>query len=239
MKLIIDNSQELSSYVVEELNESSGKSEKNYYVQGIFSTAGEKNRNGRIYPKPLWEREISDFQQKIKDNHINLLGEWEHPPRSTVDPMKAVIKIVEVKMDGNYVMGKAKILNNNSPETNQIKSLIDEGFKIGISSRGVGRLGTSAIVEEFKLITWDLVTSPSNFGSNLNGMVESEGKLFLEGILEDEDFMICNESGCVLNKHLGDTILKKKEEKKEMTADYKAKMNEAIISKFKEILNTK
>lgn len=172
MKYLIDEALIVESVVTEEINEATGKKEKNYYIEGVFSTPGQKNRNGRIYPLSLWEKEVTKYQEEIKNNTMNTLGEWEHPPRTQVDPLQAVIKIVEVKIDNGLVMGKAKILNNNSEKTNQLKALIDEGMKIGVSSRGVGSV-KGDIVENFSLTTWDCVSQPSDYNCNLVGLRES------------------------------------------------------------------
>lgn len=172
MKFITEEAYQLDSEVLEEINESTGKSQKNYYISGIFSTPGQKNRNGRIYPKSIWETEVQRYKQEIKNNSVNTLGEWEHPPRTSVDPLEAVMKMVEVDMRDGVVYGKAKILNNGSVKTNQLKSLIDEGMKIGVSSRGVGSV-KNGIVENYRLTTWDAVAFPSDYNCNLDGITES------------------------------------------------------------------
>lgn len=184
MKFMIDDAHIIDNDVVEEINESTGIKNKNYYLKGIFSTPGQINRNGRIYPKELWEKEIQKYQQEIRENSVNTLGEWEHPSRTVVDPLQAVIKMLEIKMDNGVVYGKAKILNNNSEKTNQLKALIDEGMKIGVSSRGVGSV-KNGIVESFKLVTWDAVAFPSDYNSNLEGITES-----LNEALGNVEFMI-------------------------------------------------
>ena len=179
MKLILeDENLNLESQVVESVNETTGLKKKEYFLSGVFSTAGVKNGNGRVYPRDIWEREVSSYQTKINENHIHTLGEWEHPARADVDPMKAVIKITELKLDGDYVYGKAKVLDN--PEGNRLKTLIDEGIKIDISSRGVGSVGKNGIVEDFKLITYDLVSKASNPGSHLSGIVEGQSYMVNE-----------------------------------------------------------
>lgn len=179
MKLILeDENLDLSSQIVESVNEATGAKKKEYFLSGVFSTAGVKNGNGRVYPRDIWEREVAQYQTKIDENHIHTLGEWEHPARADVDPMKAVIKITELKLEGDYVYGKAKVLDN--PEGNRLKILIDEGIKIDISSRGVGSVGKNGIVEEFKLITYDLVSKASNPGSQLTGIVEGQSYMVNE-----------------------------------------------------------
>lgn len=75
MKIILEAPEMILGTVEEKLNEASGKSEKNYYIRGIFSTIGEKNKNGRTYPRHLWEREISKYQSEIRSNSVNSLME--------------------------------------------------------------------------------------------------------------------------------------------------------------------
>lgn len=158
-------------FVVEEsINEATGKSEKTYKVKGIFSTIGEKNRNGRVYPKDLWVNEVNKYQENLATGSINCLMEWEHPARTEVDPMRAVGKINSLKIDGKYVMGEAVLLNN--PQANQLKSLIDNGVKISVSSRGTGEV-RNGMVEDFNLITYDFVPNPSDYNATMNGMCES------------------------------------------------------------------
>ena len=189
-----------------ELNESTG--EKTYVIKGVVSTPEKKNRNGRIYPKKLWEKEVTRYiNEDINNNSYNTLCEWEHPPRSSVDIMKAVAKCRKVWWEDNQVMGEFVILNNNSPETNQLKALIEQGLPIGVSTRGVGRLKGN-VVEEYKWITTDLVASPSNHASMLTGITESLQENFDEnGILKDKEYnitedgkIICDESGCRLEE---------------------------------------
>jgi hypothetical protein len=220
MKLIYETSQ-VSGEIVEDLNESTGKSTKTYYITGTFSTIGEKNRNGRIYPKHIWESEVSKYQNEITSNSVNTLSEWEHPERSTVDPMNAIAKIVSLTIEGNRVIGKAKLLNND--KANQLKNLIDEGIPIGVSSRGVGSVGKNGVVESFKLITYDCVATPSDYNANTTGLTES----IQDGILMTEDFdivddkivkvKICSKSKCLVENR--DTV------------------NEAIISKFESLFD--
>lgn len=197
MNLIVEEAVELASYCTEELNEDTGKTEKNYYLEGVFSTIGKKNRNGRIYPRNLWEREVANYQKEIQNKTTNSLCEFEHPARTTVDMMKAVGRIIKLQIEGDYVRGKIKILNNNTPETNQIKALIKEGLQIGVSSRGVGSVGPNGIVESFKLSTYDIVSSPSDFNANLDGVCE--GVILKNGISQNVEYMI-TESGDIVEK---------------------------------------
>lgn len=199
MKLMYEHN-EVKGEVVEELNESTGTSKKTYYISGTFSTIGEKNRNGRIYPRQIWEGEVSKYQSEIDGNTINTLMEWEHPERTYVDPLSAVSKIVSLKIEGNKVLGKAKLLNNE--KANQLKNLIDEGISIGVSSRGVGSVGKNGIVESFKLITYDCVAQPSDFNANTTGLTESKienGILMNENfdIIDDQIIKVCGKTACM------------------------------------------
>lgn len=191
----MDNSA-INVSVTENINESTGKKEKTYKISGIFSTIGEKNRNGRTYPRNLWESNVKKYQTQIENGTINTLMEYEHPPRSEVDPMKAVSKITKLWIEGKYVMGEAIILNNDSNEKAcQLKSLIDNGVKISVSSRGVGNVGKDGIVEDFELITYDVVPNPSDFNATMNGICESYR--LNEGILEGKTFSTDNNGNII------------------------------------------
>jgi len=179
-------------FIVEEsLDESTGVKNKKYKIQGIFSTIGEKNRNGRIYPRNLWETEVGKYQNNFDSGSINTLMEWEHPSRTQVDPMEAVSKITKLYIKDKYVMGEAVLLDN--PKANQLKSLIDNGVKISVSSRGVGSI-KNGVVENFKLVTYDIVAAPSDYNATMNGLVESHQ--LNEGVIEDLNFEV-NENGTI------------------------------------------
>lgn len=176
--------------VEESINETTGLPTKKYKIKGIFSTIGEKNRNGRIYPKHLWEKNVREYQEVIETGSINRLGEWQHPPRSNIDPMKGVIAIDKLYIDqtGKYVMGEATLLDNE--QARQLKSLIDNGIKLSVSSRSLGSV-KNGIVEDFKLITYDVVDTPSDYNATMNGLVESYQ--LNEGILMDKEFDIVDD----------------------------------------------
>lgn len=222
MKLIYEEVNDLEPKVEEYVNESTGKTSKKYYLEGLFTTTDEKNRNGRIYPKPIFEKEYKKFKKHIQNNTINTLCEWEHPARSSIDIMEAVAKIEELEMKDNKIYGKAVLLDN--PKANQLKTLIDNGIKIGVSSRGLGTV-REGVVKDYTLISYDLVSNPSNYGSELNGLVE--GYKLNEGVLEDKEFeideygnieevQICTKNACKFVE--------------------KDKLHESIKTKFDEIL---
>lgn len=186
------DAQQLKIECEEGINEATGCSEKKYRIKGIFSTIAEKNRNGRVYPRNLWETEVASYQNEIKTGSINTLMEYEHPARTTVDPMKAVSKIEKLWIEGKYVMGEAVLLDN--PQANQLKSLIDNGVKISVSSRGVGSV-KNGIVESFKLITYDVVPNPSDYNATMNGMCES--MQLCEGVVLGKNYE-CDKYGNII-----------------------------------------
>lgn len=221
MKLIYENdTSDLQYDITEELNESSGKSEKKYRIKGKWTTIGERNRNGRIYPEHLWEREVAKYQDEIKNGTLNTLLEWEHPARVSVDPMEAVAKTEKLYIKEGFVWGEAVLLDNTKAQ--QLKSLIDAGVKLSVSSRGVGKVGANGIVEDFKLTTYDLVAMPSDYNATMNGMVESYQ--LNEGILESKEFDIDSHGNvieiCTKNK---------------CTREKKEIVQEAVIESFKRI----
>jgi prohead core protein protease len=199
--------------VEESINETTGLPTKKYKIKGIFSTIGEKNRNGRIYPKHLWEKNVREYQEVIETGSINRLGEWQHPPRSNIDPMKGVIAIDKLYIDqtGKYVMGEATLLDNE--QARQLKSLIDNGIKLSVSSRSLGSV-KNGIVEDFKLITYDVVDTPSDYNATMNGLVESYQ--LNEGILMDKEFDIVDDKIVEVKKS---SAKKKKSIKEDDTED--------------------
>lgn len=194
MKLIFENSEDLLSEAVLDENK-----RKSYKIRGIFSTMNEKNKNGRIYPNKIWEDNINQYQRNIQEGNSNTLMELNHPPRSSVEMMEAVAKINKLWIDGKYVMGEATLLDN--PKADQLKTLIDNGIKMSVSSRGVGNVGKGGIVESFKLITYDIIPDQgqSDYNAQMNGIVE--------GVFLAEDYsitengkIVCDEFGCSINE---------------------------------------
>ena len=143
---------------------------KDMYAVGIFSSAELKNNNKRRYKKEILEREVVKVQEKIDKKC--LWGELGHPPNPEVNTDKIALRTTFLEWKGNNLYGKAKILN--TPMGEIAKTLIKEGA-MGISSRGLGTVGDDGYVnEDFHLITWDLVTDPSNKPSWVNGIYEGQ-----------------------------------------------------------------
>jgi hypothetical protein len=147
----------------------------NPMVEGILATAEVKNGNGRYYSKDLWEREIDKYMDVVKGNRAT--GELDHP-ESTIINLKNVSHIIrEIRWNGDKVVGKIEILPTTSG--NILKALIENNVMVGVSSRGMGSLkemneGTLEVQDDFELLCWDFVSTPSNPGSYMN--LVREGK---------------------------------------------------------------
>ena len=157
-----------------QLTESINKENGNLIVEGVLATAEVKNGNGRYYKKELWDREMEKYDQLVKERRS--MGELDHP-ESTVINLKNVSHIVTgYNWDGDQLMGKIEILP--TPSGNILKELIKNGITVGVSSRGMGSLEQNGSVmevqDDFELLCWDFVSTPSNPGSFMS--VLQEGK---------------------------------------------------------------
>jgi hypothetical protein len=160
---------EYSSDMIKESREQNGGK---VLMKGILQKSDTLNQNGRIYPKPILEREIRNYQKFIRENRA--LGECDHPDSSVVE-LKNVSHIIrEAHMDGDVVYGTVELLD--TPCGKILQSLVEAGVTLGISSRGVGstqRDGDYQVVQDdFQLICWDFVSEPSTPGA----FMMAEGK---------------------------------------------------------------
>lgn len=222
LQLIYDIDSNPEFTVEESMNEATGAKSKKYKIKGVFSTIGEQNRNGRVYPRQLWENEVTKYQDNFQSGSINTLMEWEHPARTNVDPMEAIAKITSLKIQDKYVIGEAVLLDNE--KANQIKTLIDNGIKVSVSSRGVGSV-KNGVVENFKLVTYDIVSNPSDYNATMNGLVESYQ--LNEGIIEDLMFGL-DANGNIVNINENNAV----------SSDVfdQTELNDAFSQKFTELL---
>jgi len=171
MKLITEVTENCE--VITEANAETGK--KSYFIEGIFMQGDIQNRNGRIYPSMVLEKEMSRY---IKDfvEPKRALGELGHPDGPTINGDRVSHLITEMKRDGNNFYGKAKILG--TPMGEIVKTFIDEGIKIGVSTRGLGSVkqlknGVMEVQNDFHLSTVDIVTDPSAPNAFVNGIMEN------------------------------------------------------------------
>jgi len=182
MKLIREEIESVD-FIIEEKN---GK--KSMFIEGIFLQGDLKNRNGRMYPMETLRREV----QRYTENHIEsgrALGELGHPDGPTVNLDRVSHKIVSLKENGSNFIGKAKILS--TPMGKIAESLIGEGVKLGVSSRGIGSLrptreGVNIVGDDFMLSTAaDIVADPSAPDAFVEGIMEGKEWVWDGGILRE------------------------------------------------------
>ena len=183
MKLITEQIQEVQ-FLTEDNN---GK--KNHYIQGVFLQSEIKNRNGRVYPLDILEREVNRYTtENISKNRA--LGELGHPEGPTVNLDRASHKIESLIREGNNFIGKAKLLD--TPMGQIAKSLLDEGVSLGVSSRGVGSLremgGANYVRDDYQLATAaDIVADPSAPDAFVEGIMEGKEWVWDNGLLKEQE----------------------------------------------------
>lgn len=171
---------------IQTLAEDAGNGKKNYFIRGIFMESERVNNNGRIYPKSIMEREVGRYNEKYIQTS-RALGELGHPegPSINLDRTSHIIK--EMKMDGATVYGKAKVLD--TPYGKIVQNLIDEGVRLGVSSRGMGSLkqvnGINEVQDDFNLATVDIVADPSAPNAFVNGIMEGKEWIWNNGVLAE------------------------------------------------------
>jgi len=138
----------------------------NMIVEGVLATPEVKNGNGRYYSKDLWGREIDKYMELVKNRRA--CGELDHPETQVINLKNVSHNIVSIWWDGDNIMGKLEILP--TPSGNIVKALIDSGISVGVSSRGMGSLkpmgeNMMEVQDDFELLCWDFVSTPSNPGS--------------------------------------------------------------------------
>ena len=183
MKLIREEIESVE-FLVEQRN---GK--KSMYIEGIFLQGNIKNRNGRMYPSEVLRKEVSRYNESnIQSGRA--LGELGHPDGPTVNLERVSHKIVSLKENGNNFIGKAKILG--TPMGKSASSLIEEGVKLGVSSRGIGSLkptkeGFNVVGEDFMLATAaDIVADPSAPDAFVEGIMEGKDWVWDGGVLREK-----------------------------------------------------
>lgn len=208
MKLITETVEDVQ--YVTEAKEDGGK---NLYIEGIFLQSAVKNRNGRVYPEHVMDKEVSRY---IKE-HINegrALGELGHPDGPGINLDKVSHRIVNLRKEGTDYIGKALI--TNTPMGNIAKGLIESGTKLGVSSRGMGTLkenssGIKEVQSDFKLATAaDIVADPSAPSAWVNGIMESVDWVFDER-LGWKAVELVEESKAAIEKAVGSRELQEKQ----------------------------
>ena len=181
MKLIAEYNEDH----LEVLTEAKADGGKKYSIEGVLMQAETKNRNGRIYPKPIMEKAVSKYvtEQVSKGRAV---GELNHPEGPTVNLDKVSHKIESLDWKGNDVVGKATILE--TPMGMIVRGLLDGGINLGVSTRGMGSLerGNNAMIvkDDFLLNAVDIVQDPSAPGAFVNGIMEGVEWVWNNGIIE-------------------------------------------------------
>ena len=152
-------------YNAETIKESRELNGGKIIMKGVLQKADTLNQNGRVYPLPILEREIRNYQKFIKESRA--LGECDHPDSSVVELKNASHIIREAYMDGDICYGTVELLD--TPAGKILQSLVESGVTLGISSRGVGSTKSEGdyqvVQDDFQLICWDFVSEPSTPGA--------------------------------------------------------------------------
>ena len=166
------------------ITEVSGDLGGNIMVEGILATVEVKNGNGRFYKRELWERELDNFQKKINQRSTETCGELDHPDSQIINLKNASHAIRSLRWDGDEIIGTVEIFcdpGDKGTNSGRIAgALVRNGLMIGISSRGMGSLKQVGeimeVQDDFELLTWDLVSNPSNPDSWMINTSLNEGK---------------------------------------------------------------
>ena len=180
MKLITEH-----NFNVKPILEDKKDGQKDLYIEGIFMQAEQVNRNGRIYPVGVLDKEVGRYvKEYVKTNRA--LGELNHPDTPAVDPAKASHKIVALEKHGNDYIGKAKILK--TPMGEVVRGLLESDVQLGVSSRGMGSIkerdGVNEVQSDFVLSTVDIVHDPSAPSAFVNGIMEGVDWVMENGVLK-------------------------------------------------------
>jgi hypothetical protein len=182
MKLITENIEEVKLLTEEK------DGQKHLYIEGVFLQSEVKNRNGRVYPFSVLEKEVGRYNEEYVTKG-RALGELGHPDGPTVNLDRVSHRIMSLKAEGNNFVGKARILD--TPMGNIAKSLLGEGVKLGVSSRGMGsidrRENANYVMDDFMLATAaDIVADPSAPDAFVNGIMEGKEWVWDNGLLKEK-----------------------------------------------------
>jgi hypothetical protein len=183
MKLITETIEDIQTIV-----ESNEAGAKNYFIKGVMMEAGVVNRNKRLYNESVLKKETKRYiNEYVCKNRA--LGELNHPSGPTVNLDRVSHMIVDLNESGNQIHGKAKIID--TPMGKIVKSLIDEGAQLGVSSRGMGSLksqgGVNVVQDDFTLAAIDIVADPSAPNAFVDGILEGKEWIWNNGLLVEKE----------------------------------------------------
>lgn len=185
MKLITEIVEDVQ-YLVEDKE---GK--KSYFIEGVFLQSEVENRNHRVYPKSVLQREVTRYNKDyILENRA--VGELGHPDSPNINLDRVSHKIISLKEDGNNFIGRAKIID--TPYGNIVKNLMDADIKIGVSSRGMGSLKpmkeAQLVQDDYYLATAaDIVADPSAPDAFVSAIMENKEWIYDNGIIKEADIV--------------------------------------------------
>ena len=184
MKLICELQESVEYELIEE-----GTKPKQYFIEGIFMQSEKKNKNGRVYPLPVLEKEVNRYVKEYVEPK-RAFGELGHPDGPTVNLDRASHMITSLVKEGKNFVGRAKVLD--TPNGKIVKCLIDEGARLGVSSRGMGTLKpdkkAQVVQNDFYLATAaDIVADPSAPNAFVEGIMEGKEWIWNNGILHEQD----------------------------------------------------
>ena len=187
MKLISEEAIDVDFVTEEDENK-----KKSYFIEGIFMQSEMKNRNGRVYPKAILQKEVKRYTEKFIDTK-RAFGELGHPDGPQVNLERVSHMITELVEDGANFVGRAKIMD--TPYGKIVKNLIDEGAKLGVSSRGMGSLkpvqdGLQEVQSDFYLATAaDIVADPSAPDAFVSGIMEGKEWVWDNGLIKEKEIV--------------------------------------------------
>ena len=153
-----------------ELTEATGKNGKSLVLSGILMQAEVKNRNNRVYPKVEIQKAVDSINERLQGGE-SILGELDHPQSLTINLDRVSHVLTEATMEGNDAIGKLKLVD--TPMGKIAQELINSGVKLGVSSRGTGRVAEGGKVDDYHFATMDIVAQPSAPGAFPNSVMES------------------------------------------------------------------
>ena len=186
MKLISEHFSDDVEYIKEE-DEKTGKN--NYKLKGIFLQSEIKNRNGRVYPFEVLDKEVKRYNKEFIDEN-RAYGELGHPDGPTVNLDKVSHMVTSLQPDGKNFIGEAKVMS--TPMGNIVKNIMDDGGKLAVSSRGMGSLeqknGANYVKDDFYLATAaDIVADPSAPNAFVDGIMEGKEWVWNNGLLQEQE----------------------------------------------------
>ena len=186
MKLISENFTEEVEYITEQ-DEKTGK--KKYMLRGVFMQSEIKNRNGRVYPFEVLNKEVKRYNKEFVEQN-RAYGELGHPDGPTVNLDKVSHMVTSLKPDGKNFIGEAKVMS--TPMGEIVKNIMDDGGKLAVSSRGMGSLtkknGANYVNDDFYLATAaDIVADPSAPNAFVEGIMEGKEWVWNNGLLQEQE----------------------------------------------------